>query len=35
MYPENVRVFRYEDLVEDKRKFMTEAAAFMGVPFAV
>lgn len=34
MYPENVRVFRYEDLVEDKRKFMTEAAAFMGVPFA-
>ena len=24
----------YEDLVEDKRKFMTDAAAFIGVPFA-
>ncbi|MDD1518436.1 MULTISPECIES: sulfotransferase [Bradyrhizobium] len=34
MYPRNVRIFRYEDLVEDKRKFMTEAAGFIGVPFA-
>jgi len=34
MYPENVRIFRYEDLVDDKRKFMTEASAFIGVPFA-
>lgn len=34
MYPRNVRIFRYEDLVEDKRKFMTQAAEFIGVPFA-
>jgi hypothetical protein len=34
MYPANVRVFRYEDLVENKRRFMTEAARFIGVPFA-
>jgi hypothetical protein len=34
MYPENVRVFRYEDLVEDKRKFMTDAAEFIGIPIA-
>lgn len=34
MYPQNVRIFRYEDLVEDKLKFMTEAAGFIGVPFA-
>jgi hypothetical protein len=34
MHPNNVRIFRYEDLVEDKRKFMTEASAFIGVPFA-
>jgi hypothetical protein len=34
MYPENVRVLRYEDLVEDKTRFMTDAAAFIGVPFA-
>lgn len=25
---------RYEDLVKDQRKFMTEAADFIGVPFA-
>ncbi|PSO23647.1 sulfotransferase [Bradyrhizobium sp. MOS002] len=34
MFPKNVRIFRYEDLVEDKRKFMIEAADFIGVPFA-
>jgi hypothetical protein len=33
MYPRNVRVFRYEDLVEDRRRFMSEAAGFMGIPF--
>ncbi len=34
MYPGNVRIVRYEDFVEDKRSFMTEAARFIGVPFA-
>lgn len=34
MYPGNVRLFRYEDLVEDKRRFMTQAAEFIGVPFS-
>src|SRR5438128_738451 len=33
MYPDNVRVMRYEDLVEDKRQFMIRAADFIGVPF--
>ncbi|MBR1739829.1 MAG: sulfotransferase [Ruminococcus sp.] len=33
MYPENVRIFRYEDEVADKRKFMQEVADFIGVPF--
>jgi len=34
MYPDNVRLMRYEDLVEDKRKFMVSAADFIGVPFS-
>jgi len=34
MYPENVRIFRYEDLVDDKESFMRGVAAFIGVPFA-
>lgn len=33
MYPDNVKVFRYEDLVNDKKSFMTGMAAFLGVPF--
>lgn len=33
MYPENVRIFRYEDLVADKDKFMHELAEFIGVDF--
>lgn len=33
MYPDNVRIFRYEDLVEDKEKFMREIASFIGVEF--
>lgn len=33
MYPENVRIFRYEDEVADKEKFMKEVASFIGVPF--
>ncbi|MBN9117517.1 MAG: sulfotransferase, partial [Pandoraea sp.] len=33
MYPENVRIFRYEDLVGDKKSFMTEVAGFIGVKF--
>lgn len=33
MYPENVKIFRYEDLVHDKKKFMNEVAKFVGVPF--
>lgn len=34
MYPENVRIFRYEDLVADKSKFMHELAEFIGVNFS-
>ena len=34
MYPKNVRIFRYEDLVTDKENFMRNVAAFIGVPFA-
>ena len=33
MYPENVRIFRYEDLVGDKTSFMQGMAKFIGVDF--
>lgn len=33
MYPENVRIFRYEDLVGDKEAFMRDVAGFIGVEF--
>ena len=33
MYPNNVRIFRYEDEVADKSKFMHEVAEFIGVDF--
>lgn len=33
MYPNNVRIFRYEDLVADKTKFMHEMSDFIGVDF--
>lgn len=33
MYPKNVRIFRYEDLVADKEKFMRDAAGYIGVDF--
>ncbi|MGR9577011.1 MULTISPECIES: sulfotransferase family protein [Pandoraea] len=33
MFPENVRIFRYEDLVGDKKAFMTDVADFIGVKF--
>lgn len=33
LYPKNVRIFRYEDLVENKEKFMREVADFIGVEF--
>lgn len=33
IYPENVRIFRYEDLVNDKVKFMNEVAEYIGIPF--
>lgn len=33
MYPDNVRIFRYEDEVADKRKFMQEVSDFIGVEF--
>ena len=33
MYPKNVRIFRYEDLVADKSKFMKEVSEFVGVKF--
>ncbi|MCA6112787.1 sulfotransferase [Bradyrhizobium cenepequi] len=33
MYPRNVRIFRYEDLVGDKRAFMEDVSRFIGVNF--
>lgn len=33
MYPENVRIFRYEDMVGDKEAFMRDVAGFTGVDF--
>jgi hypothetical protein len=33
IFPRNVRVFRYEDLVDDKKLFMQEIAGFIGVEF--
>lgn len=33
MYPDNVRIFRYEDLVADKSKFMHMLSDFIGVKF--
>lgn len=33
IYPNNVKIFRYEDLVADKEKFMREVAEFVGVEF--
>jgi hypothetical protein len=34
MFPNNVRIFRYEDLVDNKRKFMSDAADFISVRFS-
>jgi hypothetical protein len=34
MYPKNVRIFRYEDLVANKSEFMNNVAKFIGIPFA-
>lgn len=33
MYPKNVKIFRYEDLVSDKRKFMKVLSEFIGIDF--
>lgn len=33
LYPNNVHIFKYEDLVGDKENFMREVAGFIGVPF--
>lgn len=33
MYPKNVKIFRYEDLVFDKKRFMESMSAFIGIPF--
>lgn len=33
MFPQNVRIFRYEDLVANKRLFMQDVAKFIGVDF--
>lgn len=33
LHPENFKIFRYEDLVDSKEKFMHEVAEFIGVPF--
>ena len=34
MYPNNVKIFRYEDLVSDKKTFMKEVSDFIGVKFS-
>lgn len=33
MYPKNIKIFRYEDLVADKQKFMQSVSDFIGVDF--
>lgn len=33
IYPDNVKIFRYEDLVANKEAFMREVSAFAGVSF--
>lgn len=33
LYPNNVRICRYEDMIEDKEKFMRDLAGFIGVKF--
>lgn len=33
LYPDNVRVVRYEDMVEDKHSFMLDLASFIGIEF--
>jgi len=33
LYPDNVKIFRYEDLVADKEKFMSVLSDFIGVEF--
>ena len=33
MYPQNIKIVRYEDMVYDKTKFMAELAAFIGIEF--
>ncbi len=33
IYPENVKIFRYEDLVENKEKFMRSVSSFINVEF--
>ena len=34
MYPENVKIFRYEDLVDDKEMFMKEVSVFIDVNYS-
>ena len=34
MYPKNVRIFRYEDLVENKEIFMKQVSAFIGIDYS-
>lgn len=34
LFPDNVRIFLYEDLVEDKEKFMRNISTFINVPFS-
>lgn len=33
MFPENVRIFRYEDLISDKLEFMTAISNFAGISY--
>ena len=33
LYPKNVKIFRYEDLVNDKEMFMTDLSSFLNIKF--
>ena len=34
LYPNNVKIVRYEDLVENKKKFMEDICEFINIPFS-
>jgi hypothetical protein len=33
LYPKNMKIFRYEDLVADKEGFMKELSSFIGIDY--